>query len=154
MAAADIVASDETTLPAIASQFALEITGMTTTEIKTISGLSFDVNDIPTVTSGESGREIQRFNPGTTVFSPISFTRDFAGDKEFFDWMKAIIDGQTVERKSGSVVLFDFSGTESQRWNFEEAWPSSWSLSGLEVGADAVMTESITLQIETLERMS
>lgn len=147
----DVVASDEKTLPAIASQFSLEIDGMQTAEMKTVSGLSFDVNDIPSVSSSANGAEVQRFNPGTTVFSPISLTRDFTGDKSFYEWQKAIIDGN-VERKGGAVVLFDFAGKEQQRWTFTEAWPSSWSLSGLEVSSDAVMTESVTLQIETLER--
>ena len=60
-------------------------------------------------------------------------------------------DGK-VERKSGSIVVYDLAGEEIDRWNFENAWPSKWSASDLDSGSDAVVIEEVTLAVEHMER--
>ena len=147
----DVVASDEKSIPAIGSQFALEITGMEITKVKSVSGLALDVADIEHKVVGKNGQEMMVHYPGNTKYDPIKVTRDFTADRSFYDWAKEIMDG-SVERRPGAVVRYDFKGDETQRWTFTESWPSEWSLSDLSADGDAVMTESITLQIETLTR--
>ena len=38
------------------------------------------------------------------------------------------------------------------RWTFNNAWPSKWSASDLDVGSDDLMTEEVTLAVEELIR--
>ena len=61
------------------------------------------------------------------------------------------MDGK-VERKEGSIVVYDLAGDEIDRWNFEAAWPSKWSASDLEAGSDSVMIEEVTMAVERMER--
>ena len=51
-------------------------------------------------------------------------------------------------------MLHDISGAENGRWTFENAWPSKWSASDLDVGTDDLMVEEVTLQVELLKRES
>ena len=80
---------------------------------------------------------------------------EFGGDREkFWAWAKSIRDGKKDFRTKGAIVLHDISGAETGRWTFENAWPSKWSASDLDVGTDDLMQEDVTLQVELLKRES
>ncbi len=64
-----------------------------------------------------------------------------------------MLDG-AVERKNGSIVMFDPAGDESGRWNFENAWISEWTASDLDSGGDDIVVETVTITHEFLERVS
>ena len=93
-----------------------------------------------------------RKRPGTTNYQDISLKRTLSADKAFWNWIKSIRDGKKEYRTKGAVVLYDIAGTEIGRWTFENAWPSKWSASDLDVGTDDLMTEEVTLTIELLKR--
>ncbi len=95
---------------------------------------------------------VTRKRPGTTTYGDLSLKRTLSPDKGFWNWAKSIRDGKGDFRTKGAVVLFDIGGTEIGRWTFENAWPSKWSASDLDVGTDDLMTEEITLTIEFLKR--
>ena len=97
---------------------------------------------------------ITRKRPGTTKYSEITLKRTLGPDKTFWNWAKSIRDGKPDYRSAGAIILHDISGKEIGRWTFENAWPSKWSASDLDVGTDDLMTEEITLQVELLKRES
>lgn len=93
-----------------------------------------------------------RKRPGTTNYGDITLKRTLSADKAFWEWAKSIRDGKKDFRKNGAIVLYDIGGTEVGRWTFENAWPSKWSASDLDVGTDDLMIEDVTLAIEFLKR--
>jgi phage tail-like protein len=95
---------------------------------------------------------VTRKRPGTTTYGDLSLKRTLSPDKGFWNWAKSIRDGKGEFRTKGAVVLFDIAGTEIGRWTFENAWPSKWSASDLDVGSDDLMTEEVTLAVEELIR--
>ena len=55
-------------------------------------------------------------------------------------------------QENGSVVIYDTTMTEIARWNFYEAWPSKMESDGFDVTKTDPVSESITLQYDSLER--
>jgi phage tail-like protein len=89
--------------------------------------------------------------PGLNKFSAISLKRGITDDKQFWLWRQNCMDGK-VERKNGSIVLFDDTGTEKIRWNFTEAWPSKWTGPGMKASGNEVAIEAVELTHEGIKR--
>jgi phage tail-like protein len=116
------------------------------------SGLAIEMEVVEKTDSATD--TMTRKRPGTTKYSEISLKRTLSPDKKFWNWAKSIRDGSKQYRTKGAIVLYDISGAEMGRWTFENAWPSKWSASDLDVGTDDLMQEEVTLQIELLKRES
>ena len=56
------------------------------------------------------------------------------------------------ERKSGSVIVLDKSGSEILRYNFYEAWPTRWKAPSLDSKGDTHMIEELELVVERVEK--
>jgi phage tail-like protein len=85
------------------------------------------------------------------TFSDLVLRRRFDGDKELINWIKECVQKNPV-KKSGSVILKDDMQKEVLRWNFTNAWPTSYEpprLSSDDQGR--VTTETIVLNVESLE---
>ena len=57
-----------------------------------------------------------------------------------------------MERKNGSLDLLDETGNPVANWTFNNAWPMKYAVSDLDAGDGSVITESVTLTHEMLER--
>jgi phage tail-like protein len=114
------------------------------------SGLAIEVEVVEKTDS--STDTLTRKRPGTTKYNEITLKRTLSPDKKFWTWAKSIRDGKKDFRTKGAIVLFDIAGTEIGRWTFENAWPSKWSASDLDVGTDDLMQEEVTIQVEMLKR--
>jgi phage tail-like protein len=116
------------------------------------SGFGYEVEVVENTDTSTDTRTRKR--PGTTKYQDITLKRTLSPDKKFWNWAKSIRDGSKEYRTKGAIVLFDIAGAEMGRWTFENAWPSKWSASDLDVGSDDLMTEEITLAVEELVRNS
>jgi phage tail-like protein len=136
----------------IGSWFSLELDNGITGFFSEVSGLAIEV-EVVEITDASSDT-MTRKRPGTTKYQEISLKRTLSPDKAFWTWAKSIRDGSPDFRTKGAVVLHDIAGAEIGRWTFENAWPSKWSASDLDVGTDDLMQEEVTLQVELLKRES
>ena len=135
----------------VGSQFALEIEGVEMARFTECGGLGWETEVIEYKDALKTGKVMTRKRPGQTKYGDITLKRGLSADRMLNDWHKTVMDGK-VERKNGSVVIYDLAGSELDRWNFERAWPSKWSASDLSAGSDDVMIEEMTIAIEYLER--
>jgi phage tail-like protein len=145
-----IVPSDDTTTAIISSTFAVEfgpIEGLFTEA----SGLSMDIEEVKSTRVTPTGASVTRFSPGTVKYGAITLKREFNGDKSFWTWHDNMCKGKR-EYNDGSIVMYGIDGAEVDRWNLVRAWPSKWSASDLDAGGDDVVTETIEIQIEFMER--
>lgn len=128
--------------------FRVEIEGVTQGAFKSVEGLDSKTEII----EYQDGDDLTlRKRPGRTRYSNIILKRGFVNSGEFWKWRKAVVDGR-VERKSGSIILLDDSGSEVMRYNFFEGWPCVWK--GLELdgrGAEATV-EEVQIAVESIER--
>jgi phage tail-like protein len=135
----------------LGSQFALEVDGVEMARFTDIAGLSWETEVVEYKDTLKSGKVVIRKRPGQTKFGDIVLKRGLSGDRALGTWYQTVMDGK-VERKNGSIVVYDMAGTELDRWNFERGWPSKWSASDLSAASDDVMIEELTIAIEYLER--
>ncbi len=135
----------------LGSQFSLELKGVELARFQACSGLSWETEVVEFKDTTVTGKVITRKRPGQTKYGDITLKRGMSKDGKLLDWYKKVIDG-TVERKDGSIVVYDAAGKEVDRWNFERGWPSKWSASDLDASSDSVMVEEVTIAIEHLER--
>ena len=136
----------------IGSWFSLELDNGITGAFSEVSGLAIEVEVVEITDS--SADTMTRKRPGTTKYQEINLKRTLSPDKAFWNWAKSIRDGSKDFRTKGAIVLHDIAGAETGRWTFENAWPSKWSASDLDVGTDDLMQEEVTLQVELLKRES
>ena len=135
----------------VGSQFTLEIGGVELGRFQAVSGLNWETEVIEFKDTTKEGKVIIRKRPGQTKYPDVTFKRGMSADGALLKWYQTVMDGK-VERKEGSIVVYDLAGDEIDRWNFEAAWPSKWSASDLEAGSDSVMIEEVTIAVERMER--
>src|SRR6478609_7095747 len=135
----------------VGSQFTLEIGGVELGRFQAVSGLNWETEVIEYKDTTKEGKVVIRKRPGQTKYPDVTFKRGMSADGALLKWYQTVMDGK-VERKEGSIVVYDLAGDEIDRWNFEAAWPSKWSASDLEAGSDSVMIEEVTMAVEHMER--
>ena len=135
----------------LGSQFGLEIDGVELARFTGISGLGYESEVVTFQDTLADGKIITRKRPGRISFPDIVLKRGLSADNALVDWYQTVVNG-AVERKSGSIVIYDQTSTEIGRWNFENAWISKWSASALDAGTDDIMIEEITIAHEYMER--
>lgn len=128
--------------------FRVEIEGVTQGAFKAVDGLDSHTE----VIEYQDGDDLLlRKRPGRTRYSNIILRRGFVNSDEFWQWRKAVAEGQ-VERKSGSIILMDDAGGEVMRYNFFEAWPCVWKGFELNGGGMESTVEEIQIAVERVER--
>lgn len=135
----------------LGSSFALEIEEVEVARFTGCSGLSINTNVVEFKETLATGEIVTRKRPGQTTFDDIVLKRGFSSSAAVTDWHQGVRDGM-IERHNGSIVIYDSTGTEVDRWNFLSGWPSRWSASDLDAGTDDVMIEELTITHERLER--
>jgi len=135
------------------SLFALEIEGVELGRFTGISGLGYTAEVVEYTDTLSDGKLVTRKRPGRVSYGDITLSRGLSPDNQLVEWYQSVLDG-SVERKNGSIVMFDSAGEENGRWNFENAWISEWNASDLDSGGDDIVVETVTITHEFLERVS
>lgn len=131
--------------PFRAYNFLVEIDGITRAGFRECSGLDTTQESIDYREGGEA-LHVRKL-PGLVKYSNISLKRGITDDGELWEWRKKAIEGR-VERKNGSIILLDDSGSEKIRWNFVEGWPSKWSGPTFNATGNEVAIESLEIAHE------
>ena len=102
----------------VGSQFTLEIGGVELGRFQAVSGLNWETEVIEFKDTTKEGKVIIRKRPGQTKYPDVTFKRGMSADGALLKWYQTVMDGK-VERKEGSIVVYDLAGDEIDRWNFE-----------------------------------
>ncbi|MGN6242854.1 MAG: phage tail protein [Motilibacteraceae bacterium] len=151
----DLVA--DTTL--IANSFFLEIDGNPMSMLMSVSGLDVGVEVAELTQVGKDGKLLtiktlgQKQKTGQLTLTRLAVV-DIDNDG-IWKWFKSTSEkgAMTAARKNGSVVMYDASHKELARYNFVNGWISKISVDGLDVSNNSPMKETITLEIDRLERV-
>ena len=101
----------------------------------------------------EGGDRHSKKLPGKVKYSNITLKYGLTDDRSLYDWLLEAAKGN-VQRKSGSIVVLDLQGNEKVRWNFHDAWPTSWKGAALAAKGNEYAIEEIDLAHEGIERVS
>jgi phage tail-like protein len=133
--------------------FAIEIHGMAIAQFKEISGIGMSIGVIENRQNQLKQQPVLQKLPGTVKYDDIHLSRGKVSDKEFWNWIKQVKDGQISQaRKDGSIILLDFDFTsEIHRINFFGAWPTRVEIGKMTAGGEAVLLETVVLAVERIE---
>ena len=130
-------------------RFKVEIHGMIQAGFSECSGLSSKVAAIEYREGGDHKRVYKL--PGQTSYSDITLKWGLTNSNELYDWHIKAFNGH-VDRKNGSVVILGDDEEEVARWDFTQAWPTSWTGPTLNAKDNMVAIETLVLVCETIIR--
>lgn len=135
--------------PYLNFNFVVEIGGATVSTL-TEADLPEGTIEIREYREGDERQSSGRRLPGRVTFSHLVLRRGFTVDRTFFDWWRAVADGN-LDRRNVSVILRDYTGQAVARWNFRDALPAKYSAPDLRAQANEVAIESLELVVEGME---
>jgi phage tail-like protein len=128
-----------------------------------VSGLDMELDVVEINQNLKDGKQVHMKVLGGGLKAPdITLTRpapENAGSDPIWQWFKSIRDkgmkgtSRADERKNGSVIIYDTGLNELGRFDFSNAWPSKIITSDLSSDSNDVVTETITLSCEFIDRV-
>jgi phage tail-like protein len=130
-------------------RFRVEIDSVQQAGFSECSGLG---SHVEVIEYREGGDQTQvRKLPGKSSFPDITLKWGSTNSHELYDWHRTAVTGQ-IQRKNGSVVLLDDSGTEQVRWHFFNGWASKWDGPSFNAKGNDIAIETLTISCERVER--
>lgn len=130
-------------------KYKVEIDGITRGGFREASGLDSSQDPIE-YREGTDSLHAKKL-PGLNKSSNISLKWGITDDAQLWEWRKKSIDGK-VERKNGSIVLYNDAGEEKIRWNFSEGWPTKWTGPSFNATGNEVAIETLEIAHEGLTK--
>jgi phage tail-like protein len=113
-----------------------------------VSGLEVQM-DVTEYEEGGRNDFVHRL-PGRTKIGTLTLKRGMTFSNDFFNWQMQIAQG-SIQRRNVSVAMYDVSGKEIARWNFDKAFPIKWSGPPLQADGTAVAIETLELAHDGLK---
>lgn len=123
-------------------RFMVELDGLLVAGFSEVGGLAVET-DTEEYAEGGLNQFVHRF-PSRTKHVPLSLKRGMTLSDELWNWYADVVEGQ-IERKSGSIILYNERDQEFRRWNFYDAYPTKWSGPDLNASASEIAVEYIEL---------
>lgn len=130
-------------------KYKVEIDGITRGGFREASGLDSSQDPIE-YREGTDPLHAKKL-PGLNKSSNISLKWGITDDAQLWEWRKKSIDGK-VERKNGSIVLYNDAGEEKIRWNFMEGWPTKWTGPSFNATGNEVAIETLEIAHEGITK--
>ena len=80
----------------------------------------------------------------------IAFDRCIAGDLRLWDWIRSVMNGQTL-RADGTITLLDEMRQPVMAFRFRRAWPCKWQGPTLDATSNEIAIETLELCHEGLD---
>jgi phage tail-like protein len=135
--------------PYLNFNFLVEIDGNTITTV-TEADIPEGTIEIAEYREGGERQNTGRRLPGRVTFGNLILRRGFTVDRTFFDWWRAVADGD-LDRRNVSVVLRDQRGQQVARWNFRNALPTKYDGPSFRARGNEIAIESLELAVEGME---
>jgi phage tail-like protein len=135
--------------PLRATNFLVEIDGITRSRFVSVTGLGSEV-DVVEEREGTDPRHSHKV-AGTTHTQNLVLRWPSDDNTELTDWHQRIREGQP-DRRNVSIVLLDETGSARIRWNVIAAWPAKWEGPSLNAESNDIATETIELTHEGITR--
>jgi len=130
--------------------FRIEIDGFASAEFMTCSELTVELGEL---SIRQGGTLVADKDPGLATYPDIVMTRGKTLDRDFYNWMKLLIDGasgrgtapSTELKKDFDIVQLDRNGDEVKRYRVFKAWPKIRTIGPWDNDAEEYVIESLTL---------
>lgn len=134
--------------PKQSASFELTIPGLLAAKFHSVDGLGSE-SEIVEYRDGSSGATLKI--PGRVSYGDITLKRGITSDGSLAAW-RALAESETgtIERKNGTIVVFDKTGKPVARYSFHQGWPAK-----VVVGVDPetdVAIETLVIAVEGISR--
>jgi phage tail-like protein len=127
--------------------FLVEIDGIIQAGFQECSGVDTSTDPID-YREGSDPNHVRKLT-GLNKFTAITLKRGITDSDELWKWRLTVMQG-AAQRRNGSIVLLDDTGSERLRWNFFQAWPSKWTGPSFNATGNTVAVETLELTHEEL----
>ncbi|MER9247624.1 phage tail protein [Mesorhizobium sp. M0590] len=133
-------------------RFRLEIGGITQANFSEVA-IGETASDVVDYRDGSEPNYVRKLS-GLTKFGTVTLKWGMTDSTELESWHDAIIAGQIqTNRKLVTIIVQDEAGADKARFVITDAWPSKYTVSGLNGKGNEVLIESIELVNEGIERV-
>src|SRR5688572_18760933 len=133
-------------------RFRLEIDGITQANFSEVA-IGETAADVIDYRDGTEQNFVRKLS-GLTKFGNVTLKWGMTDSTELESWHDAIIAGQIQSnRKQVAIIIQDEAGADKARFVVTDAWPSKYTVSGLNGKGNEVFIESIELVNEGIERV-
>ena len=102
----------------------------------------------------KSGNIVRTKIPGNVKTNNITLKRGMTKSLTLWKWFDAVQAGNWKEqRRNGSLNIYDQSGTVQARFEFEQAWPTSYVLADVSASGNEVEIEEMELAVGAFKRV-
>ena len=141
--------------PLVSFNFAIDIQGEISGFFTEVSGLGSEHEIIEHKVMTASGQEVVKKLPGRLKWDSITLKRGITSNLDIWSWRKQVEDGNVEgARRNGSIIMYDQTGSEIARWNFEKAWPSKVSGPAPKSDSNEIGVEELKIEHEYIERVT
>ena len=137
-----------------ANRFVITIDGRQIASFQELSGITEEVE------TGEyweiNGDDISVNKlPGKATPPTVTLKRAMTNSMELWAWHEAVRQGTMGSaRRSAMLTAFNADGRPVAKWWLEKAWPSKIDAGTLKSGTTQIITETVTLSSEFLQRLA
>lgn len=132
--------------------FGFEFDGIQIKDIQEIGGVKIEQDVIELKQNTKDGKYVNKKLPGRPKWGEVTLTRGLTNDKSFTDWIKkSMLGNMPGARKGGSVIVYDYMGTELKRYKLTNCWCKSVEVGTLKAGDTSILTEKATIAHEGCE---
>ena len=130
-------------------KFQVEIEGIVHAGFSDCSGFG---SNIEVTEYREGGDDKIRKLANLAKYNNITLKWGLTDSDDIYMWYQKATKG-IIQRKEGSIIVFDLEGNEKVRWNFEGAWPTKWDGPDFSAKGNDVAIETLELACEKIERV-
>lgn len=137
-----------------AARFSITVDGYEIASFSELQGIRTEIKTVEFVESGDRGL-VQMNLPSNPVLATLVLKRAQTTDPQMWAWHEAARFGQMgAARKSCSLVMYDAASAPVARYHLENAWPSKIELGPLRAGSSEVLSETVTIVCDYLQRVA
>jgi phage tail-like protein len=137
--------------PFAAYNFIVAIDGIATAGFSEVCGLVVEIEAVDYREGNDPTGAVRKL-PGRVKYSNITLKRGSTADLSLWQWVKSVLDGQTI-RANVIITLLNNQRQEVARWRVREAWPCKYEGPTLNATGNDVAIETLELCHEGLERV-
>ncbi|WP_188316761.1 phage tail protein [Solihabitans fulvus] len=137
-----------------AARFSITIDGYEIAQFSELTGIVTEVVPVDFMESSEKEVIFKKL-PGNRKPPTITLKRGKNTGMELWAWHQSVLNGDIVAaRKSCSLVMYNSDGRPVARYHLSNAWPAKIEIGALKAGSNEVLTESVVIVCENLERVA
>jgi phage tail-like protein len=134
-------------VPPFAARFVFTVDGLTIGSFTEVTGLSVQLDTEELVEGGNNG--FTHKLPKQLKWPNLVLKRGITDSDVLFEWFSRCSGegleaaGDKLDRRNGSVQLYDHNGKVVRRWNFADAYPVKWTGPKLAASSKDLATEEL-----------